>query len=346
MSRFPGDGAPVGKFKTFTNLSVSLLDEPTPAQRQPQLIAILPGQEDYARLIDIMAHVNLEIAEIERDGIYIDGVRRNVRFFLCADYKFLLTTCGLKSANSNNACLFCECHKASYGVGGARERFQLRAGQPGVVRNHLLPSIPLERTVIDVMHMYLRVSDKILLLIRREISDREVDAFVEELRQNISCRGKIYAKDGKVEFANLDCNDRQRIIAFLCSSDLLVRHLGKKRGTEVKLLLAKFAKTMAVFHTSSDPDEIRSNSMTFLKMFLLLFQSSNVTPYIHMMAHHGHQIASRVGCLNDFTQQHVEKLNHFATSTFFTCTNFKDGVRQTMLQHGRRLLQRVDNIVR
>lgn len=194
--------------------------------------------------------------------------------------------------------------------------------------------------------MYLRVSDKILLLIRRKISDREVDAFVEELRQNISCRGKIYAKDGKVEFANLDCNDRQRIIEFLCSSDLLVRHLGKKRGTEVKLLLAKLAKTMAVFHTSSDPDEIRSNSMTFLKMFLLLFQSSNVTPYIHMMAHHGHQIASRVGCLNDFTQQHVEKLNHFATSTFFTCTNFKDGVRQTMLQHGRRLLQRVDNIVR
>ena len=119
---FAGDGAPVGKFKTFTNLSISLLDEDEPARRQPQLIAILPGKEEYACLADIMAHVNSEIEQLQNDGIYVAGVKTTVKFFLCADYKFLLTTCGLKSANSNNACLFCECHKDSYGIGGAPAR--------------------------------------------------------------------------------------------------------------------------------------------------------------------------------------------------------------------------------
>ena len=159
----------------------------------------------------------------------------------------------------------------------------LSPDQPGVSRENLLPAIPLHRIVIDELHMYLRTSDKLLLSIRREIPEQRVHEFVDVIQSKITCRGKITARDGKVEFSNLDKADRHQIISFLCSSSCLLDFLGRQRGVQLRLLLLKYVKVMDLALSSVDINDLRCEIATFLKMFMSVFQSSMITPYFHIL---------------------------------------------------------------
>ena len=222
--------------------------------------------------------------------------------------------------------------------GGAKPRVCFDAKQPGAAREALLPMIPIERIVIDVLHMYLRISDRLLLVIRREIRESEAQKFVDILISKISCRGRIVARDGQVEFSNLVKADRKKIISFLINSDCLYKFLGD-RGTQLKCLLSEFEKVMDIVCYSSEPETVRQATGQFKVAFLKLIQSHWVTPYLHILFHHSHELVDRLGsCLNVFTQQEVERLNFSVSSAFFSTTNFINGERQVLLQHARCLL--------
>lgn len=131
--------------------------------------------------------------------------------------------------------------------------------------------------------MYLRTSDKLLLSIRREIPEQRVHEFVDVIQSKITCRGKITARDGKVEFSNLDKADRHQINSFLCSSSCLLDFLGRQRGVQLRLLLLKYVKVMDLALSSVDINDLRCEIATFLKMFMSVFQSSMITPYFHIL---------------------------------------------------------------
>lgn len=338
-----GDGAPVGKYGSVVNLSVSLVDEATPARRRPQLIGISSVGETYEALKATMTDINTEIETLQNEGLDIDGCNFKFTFYVGADYKFILLVCGMQAANSNHACVFCDAKKCDYRSPG-KARSRLCPGQPGVSRQNLLPAIPLERIVIDDLHMYLRTSDRLLFSIRREIPEGRVNEFVEVIRSKITCRGKITARDGKVEFSNLDKADRQKIISFLSSSSCLLDFLGQQRGMKLRLLLLKFVKVIDLAASSTDIDSFQCETTTLLKMFLSVFQSTMITPYFHILFFHVGEIIGRIGSLQIFTQQQVEKLNHSVTSSYYHTTNFKNGMRQVMMQHGRRLLASSENL--
>ena len=73
-----GDGAPVGKYGNFVNLSVSFVDETTPARRRPQLIGISSTGETYETLKETMTAINAEIESLQSEGLDIDG--SNIKF--------------------------------------------------------------------------------------------------------------------------------------------------------------------------------------------------------------------------------------------------------------------------
>ena len=342
--KLSGDGAPVGKYRSFLNLSVSLPDEPTPAQRQPRLLEISTAKECWSTLQTLLRPLNNEIEEIQRDGLDVDGSHLSVVFFFGADYKFILLSCGMKDATSNHACIYCESKKCNYFRQGGKIRKGFKVGDPGVAHNPLLPAIPVDRIVIDVLHLFLRTSDKLLMMICREVPEEKVAEFVGHVQQQITCRGKIVARDGKIEFQNCDSKDRVKILNYLVSSDVLVNIIGQKRGTLLRLVLVKYDKALEALRKSADDEEVRRECLGLMKMYISVFQSAMVTPYFHIMFFHCGDIVARVGCLNVFTQQHVEKLNHSVTSTFLTTTNFTNGVRQVLQNHGRRILYPLENV--
>ena len=328
----------MGKYKGFVNLSVSAIDEPDPVSRSPQLVGISAQKEDYNTLKPAMDEINAEIDSIQKEGIEVDGQLIRFSFYLCADYKFLLLVCGFKEANSKFACIFCESANSAYHKKGQKRREKICKGCIGVFRDNLLPAIPADRVVVDVLHLFLRTSDKLFMLICREVPGENLRDFVDKLRENISCRGKIVFSDGKVDFRNLDSNDRRKILEFFATSTCLADILGKTRGAQIRILMVKYLKVLEMLRSSDDAAVVETECATFASMFLTLYQSSMVTPYLHIVQNHCHEIVQRVGCLNAFTQQQVEKLNHMATAAYFSATNFKDGMRQVLQQHGRRLI--------
>ena len=102
--------------------------------------------------------------------------------------------------------------------------------------------------------------------------------------------------------------------------------------------MVKYLKVLETLRSSGDAAVVEAECTTFANMFLALYQSCMVTSYLHVVQNHCHELVERLGCLNTFTQQQVEKLNHMATAAYFSVTNFKDGMRQVLQQHGRRLI--------
>ena len=304
------------------------------------LITTTSNIENYENISAILHPINKEIDHLQTNGLAINGKLTKFTFFLGGDYKFLLTACGMNAANSKFACIYCEAEKKDYWrSSGGKRRTDLRVGKCGSVRDNLLDAIPLNNVVIDELHLFLRATDKLFLLIRREISEAQAEGFVEHMRSVISCRGKIVVSNGGVEFSRLDGSDRRRIIRNMTETDVLLTFLGRKRGLQVKCFLGRFMSVLETVHSSSDHDEIRRECETVMKMFLALFQSVMITPYLHILFVHMHEIVRRVGCVSSFQQQSDEKLNHTVTSTFFNATNFKDGPLQIM-QRRTRVLKR------
>jgi len=52
-----------------------------------------------------------ESSDIHNNGLEIDGKNYTVQFYLGAYWKFLAMACGIDSANSTQACVWCTCPK-------------------------------------------------------------------------------------------------------------------------------------------------------------------------------------------------------------------------------------------
>lgn len=55
---------------------------------------------------------------------------------------------------------------------------------------------------------------------------------------------------------------------------------------------------------------------TWITLFLSIYQSKNVTPYIHILVSHVPEVFHKYGTLSPFTQQGLEKLNDDITKSF------------------------------
>ena len=185
----------------------------------------------------------------------------------------MLLTCGMKDAKSNHACIYCVSNKRGYFKGAAEPRTSFRTGEPGVGRSWLLTAIPVERIVIDVLHMFLRTTDKLLMMICREVPAERATEFVRDLQQQITCQGKIVAMDGKVEFQNCDSSDRSTILQHLISSDCLVNFLSKKRGAQPSVLLLKYLKAL---DTLREVRILRKLAMSVVVSCACLLRCSNL----------------------------------------------------------------------
>ena len=188
-------------------------------------------------------------------------------------------------------------------------------GKSGSVRDNSLDAVPLSHVAIAEIHHFLRATDKLFLLIRHEIPEARAERFVEHMRSVISCRGQIVVCNGGVEFSRLDGNDRRRILRDVTQTDVLLVFLGRKRGLQVRCFLVRFLAALEAVHTSSDEGEVQRECRAVADMFVALFQSVIVTPYLHILFVHMHEI---VGCAAVFQQQGDEKLNHAVTSNFFS----------------------------
>ena len=73
--------------------------------------------------------------------------------------------------------------------------------------------------------------------------------------------------------------------------------------------------------TSQDVHDFRIKINEWLAKFLSVYQTKNVTPYIHVLTCHIPEFLTKYGTIAPFSQQGLEKLNDIITKHYFRGTN-------------------------
>ena len=109
-------------------------------------------------------------------------------YSLGGDWKFLAYICGLAAANQNFACIWCKClrherfdinKKWSLTDKSLRARDSHEIGKHAESKQHncktnlLFDFIPIDRVIIDTLHLFLRISDNVIKLLIRGLHRKD-----------------------------------------------------------------------------------------------------------------------------------------------------------------------------
>ena len=72
-----------------------------------------------------------------------------------------------------------------------------------------------------------------------------------------------------------------------------------------------------------NPDEIDVKTKSWVSLFVSIYQSKDVTPYMHCFAMHTSEFIRLYGNVVTFTQQGLEKLNDITTKQFQRSSNHR-----------------------
>lgn len=193
-----GDGTKVCRKLNLINFAFTLLNEGAIAKspRGNHTVAIVNGTEDYGRLKISLSDV---VSEVERLAtVAVNDKTFPVEYFLCSDLKFLAIICGIGSASSTYACVWCICPSserhdmtkewsATDPAKGActiadivSRSVKHKHQQLGCARAPLFHSIPLDHVIPDVLHLFLRVTDILFNLLILDI--RRQDGIEQRVR--------------------------------------------------------------------------------------------------------------------------------------------------------------------
>ena len=150
-------------------------------------VAILKIEEKYEQLAAGLQDIINDAKNC--NAIQIDGKVYNIEFYLDGDLKFLAIVCGVETANSEYACVWCKCPKGKWddmSMGwsltdvrkGARTIEEITEKSTLSKQNKeryncshipLFPFIPIKRVIIDTLHLFLCISDSLTDLSIRDL---------------------------------------------------------------------------------------------------------------------------------------------------------------------------------
>jgi hypothetical protein len=258
---FNGDGRDYsGKTTTLCALRLVLRGDDHKATAVTSLwpIAILNGKEEYPFLEKAMANMLEDLKRIQDEGVFVDfpgeamSTESNctITLWLSADMKFLNLTTGMTDAKSPCACIYCHastkhppkkdagdttpslcCSRATRHNPTTTWKVCRDANEPigrGRIRKNLFGFIPTERIVVDLLHMFLRISDRLImvacdaaLLSERDNSNPGLeedkaedewltDTFGKEFGRIAGCTVKIKADDAQKVWSTTRLNGNKK----------------------------------------------------------------------------------------------------------------------------------------
>lgn len=187
--KLTGDGTTIGRAFNVINIAFTIIDEGRKAQSVVgnYSVAILKIEEKYEELAAGLQDICSEAKDLE--VVTVQEKVYSIQFFLGGDLKFLAMVCGIDAANAEYACVWCKCPKGmrfdmtqewslTDPTKGARTVDEIAEKSKLGKRNKdrfncshvcLFPFVPIERVVIDTLHMFLRISDVLTNLLIRDL---------------------------------------------------------------------------------------------------------------------------------------------------------------------------------
>ena len=374
--KLTGDGTYLGSLHVVT-FGFSLIDEGHAAKSATgyHVLCVLKETESYESISIGLRDVIKEVSSISREGITVGGCTYAVEFYLGADWKFLAMVCGIDSANSKYACIWCICpkdvrydttkewsitdeKKGARTIKSIKQASKLPAKSPRKYNCSKLPlfeDVPIHRVIIDVLHLFLRIADNLINLLITEL--RRMDGIERctsldrTKARNVTNYEFFLQNTCKIQFRFYICQDSRALkwrdltgpekYKLFRNIDLTNLFPTLPNVEVVQRIWAQFLLLNESIRSealsSAEISAFASDAKSWLQLFLQVYQTKCVTPYMHALVSHMPEFLTIHGAVNPFTQQGVEKLNDQYTHFYFHSTNHResDALKQLLLKKNR-----------
>lgn len=370
--KISGDGTKVGKRLNIVNITYTIINEKNRAMSEKgnYLLAVVKTKESYDTLAESLSNI---IEEMEQTtSINVDGTAYPLEYFLGGDWKFLACVCGIGGANADYACIWCTCPKKerhnmekSWSILdpelGARSLEKIRqfARTKKYNCNHapLFSFIPTSHVVIDTLHLYLRITDNLIELIIRELKrcdaiekkktftdNFERDKYkhmaeYEKYLQSLGIQFQFYVGKAtkQLEYRDLTGPEKQKLFKNVNIVSLLPNCPHSEKIQEIWNDFTAITDELKQDVKLDDVDKIKTNIKMWMNKFLTVYQTKDVTPYMHAFSAHVPEFLSLYGNIEQFTQQGMEKYNDITSKNFFRSTNHQgiSAIRQLFFKRKR-----------
>ena len=369
--KLTGDGTQIARGFTVVNFAFTILeeDELVCSAKGNHSIGIFKVSENYDDLAAALKDFIEEAKDFE--VVTVQGKVHNLQYYLGGDWKFLALVCGLESATSEYACIWCKCPK--------RQRWDMsltwsfdseRGGRTtdeiidksklakssknrfNCCRPPLFSFIPMKRVVIDSLHLFLRIADVLINLLIRDLrrldgiglttancsQSKNLDAYIDFLNNECKIRFRWYTDKESKKVTWRDLTGPEKIKLFdRINITVLFPDLQTKDKLQ-KLWKDFFALIKTLGKRDCNAIEFGHRSKAWVEVFTSLYQTKDVTPYMHAFAMHVPEFLSLYGNIVMFSQQGLEKLNDITTIHFQHSTNHRESeAYRQILEKGNRI---------
>ena len=372
--RLSGDGTYIAKNLHVIHFTFTLIDETkstcTSTASDNHILAILNTQDKYDELKRGLSDIILEAESLNQ--VEFDSSIYEIEYFLSGDWKFPSIVCGLDSANSEYACIWCKCPKGqrwnmdkNWSLRdtslGARTVGELQTLSGMKSRNQkfncfnspLFSFIPMDHVIIDTLHLFLRISDVLINLLIQDLQrcdgiDKVTTCKIDKGKQTNLARYEKFLNDDcgisfqwyitegrKFKWRDLNGPEKQRLFSKFNINNICP---SLKDAGVIQALWDNFIHLIIEMNSNQDIDVVcfKEKIKDWIRLFISRYQTKNVTPYMHAFAMHVPEFITLYGSLAPFSQQGLEKLNDLATLHYRRATNHhKDSLDQIMRKRNR-----------
>ena len=228
----------------------------------------------------------------------------------------------------------------------------------GCIKQPIFPSIPIDHVIPDILHLFLRISDILINLLILEL--RRLDGIEKttatSLNKTLAMNSNVsryiqFLKECKISFHMYVDKDTKTLkwrdltgpekLKLFHRIDIETLFPGIPNATLVQKIWKDF---LNIYNTLclnpinvSQIKEFRTTVRNWLTLFLSVYQSRHVTPYMHTLIFHVPEFLNLYGSLLPFSQQGLEKLNDNLTKDYYRNTNHQEegALRQLLLKLNR-----------
>ena len=285
--KITGDGTQVSCSMHILVIAFTILDG-TKNPNSPggnHVIALLNAQEKYECLSEAVKDIASDIKSIK--SLTIDGHNFNIKFFLCADMKYLAICAGIQAANAKFSCVWCKCpaeqrHNTSKSwctiEDGARTIDEIKClalvqhkdSKYGCIHQPLFPSIPINHIIPDILHLFLRISDTLINLLILDL--RRIDR-IEQFRSQEFKPTAAQNVNRYITYLNVNCKISFHMYVDQVSKNLKWRDL---TGPE-NLRLFKAIKLVKLFPELKNAGKIQQLWNDFKNIYDTLWSDKKMS---------------------------------------------------------------------
>jgi len=259
---------------------------------------------------------------------------------------------GLNAANSDSSCIWCQLSKSDFSkmIRTHTMNRKVNDKSKGQINYPIIDFIKIENIIVDPLHMYLRIADKLISLLHKSLESLD-GAFSLTLElnpnfnkyitflQKIGIRNPYWIEQKKFKLRALNGDDKRRLFGKINLTELFpeMAHV----VTTNKLWKEMHQIMECIRADDLNTNQIKTKTNNWLECFLSLNFATEVTPYAHVFSSHVYQqvenLKSKNFSLNDFSMQGVEKYNDFSTQYFHRSTNKKGDVEVQLIKKRNRV---------